>query len=77
MATESQKMVAADNCCSGSCSRRLVELASENAAIREIIAPTGVEMIARAVAAGMGVSADNCCSGSLGARSAGEMSHPM
>jgi hypothetical protein len=77
MATENVKpSVSADNCCNGSVGRRLVEMAREDKAIREMIAPTGVEIINRATAAGLGVSADNCCNGSVGGRSR-ELSNPL
>jgi hypothetical protein len=77
MATDSVKpSVSADNCCNGVVGRRLVELAREDKVIREMIAPTGVEIIARATAAGMGVSSDNCCNGVVGGKTR-ELSNPM
>lgn len=77
MAIENLKpSVSADNCCNGVVGRRLMEMAREDKAIREMIAPTGVEIISRATAAGMGVSSDNCCNGIVGGK-AREMSNPL
>lgn len=69
MATETAKaVVSADNCCCGSCSRLLLELAAQNAGVREVIAPEGVQIVARAFARATEVSSDNCCSGALSKR---------
>jgi hypothetical protein len=55
------------NCCNGRVGRRLVELASTDERIREIIAPTGVEVLRRAKEAGLAAKDTvNCCNGRVG-----------
>ena len=55
------------NCCNGRVGRRFVELAEKNVAIRELIVPTGVELIKRATEAGLKAKDTcNCCNGRVG-----------
>lgn len=57
----------ASNCCNGRVGRELVELAEKNAAIKALIAPTGVELIQKAEAAGLRAKGTtNCCNGRVG-----------
>jgi hypothetical protein len=55
------------NCCNGRVGKRLLELAQENEAIRQLVAPTGVELIRQAAQAGRALGETvNCCNGRVG-----------
>jgi len=69
MATTTTELVKGEtvNCCNGRVGRQMAELIKEDKAVREIFAPTGVEMIARASAAGLlARETVNCCNGRVG-----------
>jgi hypothetical protein len=64
---EEQLREVASNCCNGRVGRELMELATSNAAIRNMIAPTGVELVQKAEAAGIAArGTTNCCNGRVG-----------
>jgi len=67
VAKKAQELETACNCCNGRVGHRFVELAEQNAAIRELIAPTGVELIRKSAEVGL-VAKDtcNCCNGRVG-----------
>lgn len=70
MAKEETKTALADttvNCCNGRVGKRFVELAEENEVIRQLIAPTGVQLIREAAQAGRSLGETvNCCNGRVG-----------
>jgi len=55
------------NCCNGRVGKRLMDLARESEVIRELIAPTGVQLIKEAAQAGRSLGETvNCCNGRVG-----------
>ena len=56
------------NCCNGRVGKRLLELAQQSETMRQIIAPTGVELMKAAVQAGRAGETVNCCNGRVGSQ---------
>ena len=55
------------NCCNGRVGKRLLELAEKSEFLREVVAPTGVEFVRQAAAAGRSLGDTvNCCNGRVG-----------
>jgi hypothetical protein len=55
------------NCCNGRVGKRLLELAEDHEVIRQLVAPTGVELMKQAIQAGRSLGeACNCCNGRVG-----------
>lgn len=55
------------NCCNGRVGRELMLLAQEKPEVRDLIAPTGVEILRKGVEAGIRAKDDiNCCNGRVG-----------
>lgn len=70
MAKEALQTAIADttvNCCNGRVGRRLLELAEKSDVFRQAIAPTGIEFVKQAAAAGRALGETvNCCNGRVG-----------
>jgi hypothetical protein len=55
------------NCCNGRVGKRMLELAEKSEFLRKAIAPTGVEFVRQAAAAGRSLGETvNCCNGRVG-----------
>ena len=55
------------NCCNGRVGRRLMELAARDESFVRLVAPSGVQMVKEAAAAGLAAADQvNCCNGKVG-----------
>jgi hypothetical protein len=65
-ATAAAKAGTTVNCCNGRVGRNLLAMAETSEVIRQVIAPTGVELINAAARAGVAGETVNCCNGRVG-----------
>ena len=62
------------NCCNGRVGHHIMEMAEKRKDIRELIVPTGVELLKVAVATGIRAKdVINCCNGKVGKRPVEEL----